>query len=86
MNRSEHSSSPHDWQARFTAVIDGLDTVLDGGHFDATGHAGARGHRFLGWSVGRHWLLPPASDSGPGDGRHGWTRLTGRTAWTSTAI
>lgn len=41
-------------------VAQGLrHVVVDGGSFDALGRAynGGPGRRFLGWSVGRHWLL-----------------------------
>ena len=64
--RSRAGSESDEWRARFAAVIDGLDAVLDGGQFDTTGRAGATGRRFLGWSVGRHWLLPPAEDARAG--------------------
>jgi hypothetical protein len=32
-----------------------LEHVVDGGNFDADGGS-AGGRRFLGWSVGRHWM------------------------------
>jgi hypothetical protein len=36
----------------------GLAAVAGGQQFDAEGyHAPSDGRRFLGWSVGRHWLL-----------------------------
>lgn len=40
-------------------VADGLEHVIRGGRFDANGRAvSGEGRRFLGWAVGRHWLLP----------------------------
>ena len=45
-------------------VVEGLAHVLAGGHFDSAGVAdGGGGRRLLGWSVGEHWLLAPASGS-----------------------
>jgi hypothetical protein len=44
---------------RFEPVVAGLRAVLAGERFGADGiHAASGGRRFLGWSVGRHWLLP----------------------------
>jgi hypothetical protein len=51
-----------EFQQRFVPVIAGLHAVHAGAGFDAAGlHPGSGGSRFLGWSVGRHWLLNPAS-------------------------
>lgn len=36
----------------------GLEGVLDGQRFDAEGRLG-EGRRFLGWTVGQHWLMAP---------------------------
>jgi len=49
------------WGERFRPVVAGLRDVLAGGRFDAEGFGrGDRAaRRFLGWSVGPHWLLPP---------------------------
>ncbi|TQL61913.1 hypothetical protein FB474_3336 [Oryzihumus leptocrescens] len=45
--------------AGLRAVADGLAHVARGGRFDERGFAvGGTGRRFLGWSVGRHWLIP----------------------------
>ena len=42
-------------------VVQGLEHVLEGGRFDEHGQAlQGQGRRLLGWSVGPHWLLPPA--------------------------
>ena len=44
---------------RLRDAVDGLAHILNGGHFTNTGLAdGSPGRRFLGWSVGRHWLMP----------------------------
>lgn len=61
--KTRAAERPDEWLHRFTPVLDGLDAVLAGGRFDANGRVGAGGRRYLGWSVGRHWLLPqsPAS-------------------------
>jgi hypothetical protein len=51
-------------RARFDPVLAGLRAVAGGDCFDAEGlHRGSAGRRFLGWSVGRHWLLPQAAAS-----------------------
>jgi hypothetical protein len=48
-----------EFQARFAPVLSGLKAIVAGEHFDADGvHHGSGGRRLLGWSVGRHWLLP----------------------------
>lgn len=48
-------------EERLAPVVDGLAHVVAGGRFSERGMAdGGAGRRFLGWSVGRHWLLPPA--------------------------
>lgn len=46
--------------ARFDRAIEGLAAVVEGERFDAKGMMPG-GRRFLGWSVGQHWLLDPAS-------------------------
>ena len=61
--RSLAANEPDEWRARFAPVLDGLDAVLGGGGFDATGRVDATGRRFLGWSVGRHWLLPAPAET-----------------------
>lgn len=48
-----------EFRARFAPAFHGLRAVAEGDRFDAEGiHSGSGGRRFLGWSVGRHWLLP----------------------------
>jgi hypothetical protein len=57
------SEQPDDWQQRFAPVLEGLDAVLAGDRFDARGRVKRHGRRYLGWSVGRHWLLPKSEAS-----------------------
>jgi hypothetical protein len=65
--RGHLHTAGNDLQARFGPAIDGLAHVLAGGHFDAAGIAAApgAGRRFLGWSVGPHWILSPARVQSP---------------------
>ena len=51
-----------DFRQRFEPVLAGLRFVVAGGHIGVDGQAGPDGRRFLGWSVGRHWLLPPGNE------------------------
>lgn len=51
------AEQPHAWAQRFAPVVAGLRLVLDGGRFDGEGRGQAAARRFLGWSVGPHWLL-----------------------------
>jgi hypothetical protein len=45
-------------EARFAPAVAGLEHVIAGGRFDAAGMVpGGTGRRFLGWAVGRPWLL-----------------------------
>jgi hypothetical protein len=48
------------WVERFAPVVAGLQLALEGGGFDADGHGTGRhsAKRFLGWSIGHHWLMP----------------------------
>ena len=46
------------FRARFAPVVQGLQGVVAGQAFDHAGRLPSGGRRFLGWSVGRHWLLP----------------------------
>ena len=59
-----------DFQSRFGPAVDGLAHVVAGGRFDASGVASGPdgGRRFLGWSVGPHWLLTAAAPSYAADG------------------
>ena len=50
-----------DFQRRFAPVVVGLREIVAGRTFDADGvDSVSRGRCWLGWSVGRHWLLPPS--------------------------
>jgi hypothetical protein len=55
--RSSMESRADEWQSRFHPVVTGLELVVNGAFFDASGRLGD-GRRFLGWAVGPHWLLP----------------------------
>lgn len=57
--RASMVGRPDDWRQRFEPIAKGLEAVIDGVAFDKNGHHGP-GRRFLGWSVGPHWLLPRA--------------------------
>jgi hypothetical protein len=46
------------FRARFAPVVKGFEAVVAGQTFDSSGQSPSGGRRFLGWSVGRHWLLP----------------------------
>lgn len=52
-------------QARSGPAVDGLAYVIAGGAFDATGLAPdpGGGRRFLGWTVGPHWILTADASS-----------------------
>jgi hypothetical protein len=52
---------------RFEPVMAGLEWVLMGREFDASGRAGPGGsaRRFLGWVDGRHWLLEREAEDTP---------------------
>ncbi len=45
-------------QTRLEPAIAGLRLILSGGRFDDKGFGDAGQRRFLGWSCGRHWMLP----------------------------
>lgn len=55
-------NGPEPWRVTFEPALVGLERVLAGDRFDATGRVGV-GRRFLGWTVGPHWLLPPAGSA-----------------------
>lgn len=42
---------------RLGPALDGLAHIVDGGRFDEAGRSPGGGRRFLGWTVGSHWLL-----------------------------
>jgi hypothetical protein len=54
---------PDEWQQRFEPAVSGLDAVAGGARFGPLGKHHS-GRRFLGWSIGPHWLSSPARDSG----------------------
>lgn len=51
------AASDRAWADRFAPAVAGLRHIVDGGRFDADGHGPDLAVRFLGWSVGKHWLL-----------------------------
>jgi hypothetical protein len=54
-----------DFRARFEPVMAGLRTVVAGHAFGADGiDVATGGRRFLGWSVGSHWLLTAMNGDG----------------------
>jgi hypothetical protein len=57
--RDQVQAAGEDFQARFGPALDGLAYVIAGGRFDVTGLAPdpGGGRRFLGWTVGPHWIL-----------------------------
>jgi hypothetical protein len=57
---AEHLSEQSlEFRVRFEPVVTGLRVVVEGEPFGTGGvHPASGGRRFLGWSVGRHWLLP----------------------------
>ena len=67
--RSQVQAAGGDFQARFGPAVDGLAYVTAGGRFDATGIAPdpGSGRRFLGWTVGPHWILTPTASSRAAD-------------------
>jgi hypothetical protein len=60
--RGQVQAAGEEFGTRFGPAVDGLALVIAGGQFDAAGTVSppGRGRRFLGWSAGPHWLLPPA--------------------------
>ncbi|HET9957287.1 MAG TPA: hypothetical protein VFQ61_22470 [Polyangiaceae bacterium] len=47
-----------DFRSRFEPVLSGLRLTLAGETFDSNGRHASGARRFLGWSIGRHWLMP----------------------------
>jgi len=60
--RDRWEAAPSDWRTRFQPVLSGLEAIASGGRFDTTGHCD-NGRRFLGWSIGPHWLLATKAES-----------------------
>jgi hypothetical protein len=46
------------FRARFAPIVKGFEAIVAGQTFDSSGQLPSGGRRFVGWSVGRHWLLP----------------------------
>jgi hypothetical protein len=63
--RDQVRATGEEFQSRFGPVVDGLAHVVAGGRFDVSGMASepGGGRRFLGWSVGPHWILTAAPPS-----------------------
>ena len=61
------AEQPAEWVERFSPVVAGLQLALEGGEFDADGYGTGRrlAKRFLGWSVGYHWLMPTGGTAQP---------------------
>ena len=47
-----------DFAERFRPVLNGLGLAARGERFAQDGSHASGARRFLGWSVGRHWLMP----------------------------
>jgi len=47
-----------DFAERFRPVLSGLNLAARGERFEAGGLHASGARRFLGWSIGRHWLMP----------------------------
>ncbi|MEM9492083.1 MAG: hypothetical protein AAGC55_23250, partial [Myxococcota bacterium] len=56
---SHLSAQAQAFQERFEPVFAGLRIAASGEELGPSGIHPSGGRRFLGWSVGRHWLLPP---------------------------
>lgn len=60
--RHSWASGPDEWRSRFDPVLIGLEQISAGTRFDPAGQTNG-GRRFLGWSVGPHWMLLPRDES-----------------------
>ncbi len=56
--RDRWAAGPDRWRATFEPALIGLEQIHAGRRFNPTGRTDG-GRRFLGWSVGPHWMLPP---------------------------
>lgn len=63
--RHQVDTSAGNFAARFGPAVDGLAQAISGGRFDAAGRiqGTGSGRRFLGWSVGPHWIFSTTADS-----------------------
>lgn len=60
--RDGWANGPDRWRATFEPALAGLEHVASGARFDDAGRTD-QGKRFLGWSVGPHWMLPRRDES-----------------------
>jgi hypothetical protein len=60
--RDQWSTAPTEWRNRFEPALIGLERVAAGDRFDEAGALDG-GRRFLGWSVGPHWLAVPEPEN-----------------------
>lgn len=56
--RDRWANGPDRWRTTFEPALVGLEQIGSGARFDPTGRTDNDGRRFLGWSVGPHWMLP----------------------------
>lgn len=54
--RARLREAPLAIQTRFEPALIGLEHAVEGGRFDGHGRCARGGRRFLGWSLGAHWL------------------------------
>ncbi|MBL8685399.1 MAG: hypothetical protein JNK05_39840 [Myxococcales bacterium] len=60
--RGDLAKAKEPFRTNFAPAVDGLALCIDDGRFDAKGAArfeGREARRFLGWTLGRHWLFGP---------------------------
>lgn len=64
--RDQWAPAPADWRDRFEPALTGLERIAAGARFDDMGRLDG-GRRFLGWSVGPHWMAATEQrpDHGP---------------------
>lgn len=59
-----YSSQSPAFQELFGPALHGLDAVMAGDTFGGHGlHPASGGRRFLGWTTGRHWLMPEPQEA-----------------------
>ena len=52
-----YSQQSEEFIERFAPAMSGLETIMNGGDFDSTGHDASGGQRFTGWTTKRHFLI-----------------------------